>query len=123
MAKLLFRVARSRVAGLVIGWGLSYMSALLPVERVYETRTIIAFRHPRPTHKVHILIVPKRQVRSLLDLSRAELNIVGEAVHVAQRVIRKLGLQNEGYRLIVNGGQYQDVPHLHFHLVSGETLT
>lgn len=98
------------------------MSALLPIERVYETRTVLAFRHPRPTHKVHILIVPKRPVSSLLALRRAELHIVGEVVYAAQRIVRKLGLQNEGYRLIVNGGRYQDVPHLHFHLISGESI-
>ncbi len=94
------------------------MSFLLPVDRLGETERVVAFRHPHPAYPVHILIVPKREIRSLLEVSEADMPYMDEAIALAQRLVRELRLEEAGYRLVVNGGRFQDVPQLHFHLIS-----
>lgn len=118
MGALAFRVARSALGGRLVGASFAYLSALLPVRKLYETSAFVAFYHPRPVHKIHILIVPKQGIGSLLDVGPDELPLMQEVVVIAQRLVRELGLAGTGYRLMVNGGRYQDVPQLHFHLVS-----
>jgi histidine triad (HIT) family protein len=82
----------------------------------------MAFNHPRPSYPVHILLVPKRPLATLTDLSAHDTDFMVELVSTAQSLIEEFNLNTEGYRLITNGGPYQDIPHLHFHLVSGEGL-
>ncbi len=95
------------------------MAPLLPVNKLYETEAVVAFYHPRPSYPLHILIVPKRAIRSLLDLSEADTPVLGDVVVVAQHLVRELHLEAAGYRIMVNGGPYQDVGQIHFHLISG----
>ena len=92
------------------------MSDFMPVNRILETEMVLTFYHPVPTHELHILIVPKRKVSSLLDMKNEQL--LYEIVKAAQHLVEELQLEKSGYSLTVNGGQYQDVGQLHFHLVS-----
>ncbi len=115
---LAFRVARSPLGGRLVGRSFAHLSALLPVAKLHETASLVAFYHPRPVHKFHILLVPKQAIPSLLTVGPAELPLMQEVVVVAQQLVEQLGLAEIGYRLIVNGGRYQDVPQLHFHLVA-----
>ena len=115
---VLFWVARSRVASWFIGWSFAHMSWVIPVKRLHETETLMAFHHPKPSHPIHILIVPKRQRASLMALTDADADFMRDLFATAQILVRQLGLEATNYRLIVNGGAYQDVPQLHFHLVS-----
>ncbi len=96
------------------------MNAWLPVERLYETEWVMAFHHPRPSYPIHILIVPKRRVRSLLALTEAEMPIVKDVIFAAQHLVETLGLDAGGFRLVVNGGAYQDVMQMHWHLISDD---
>jgi histidine triad (HIT) family protein len=116
LSQLLFRLARSRIGGLVIGWGFAHMSYLMPLKKIHETDLIIAFEHPKPAHAIHILIVPKRNASSFMELT--DKDIQHDIFSSAQYLIDKLGLAETGYRLIVNGGEYQDVRQLHFHLIA-----
>lgn len=120
VSKLLFSVAKSRVGTLITGWSFAHLSAFIPVDKLYETEWVVAFRHPKPSYPTHILIVPKRQIQSLLALTEADLPVLGEVVKTAQHLARTLALEEKGFRLIVNGGAYQDVRQIHWHLVSGE---
>jgi histidine triad (HIT) family protein len=115
---LLFRLARSRLGGVLVGWVFAHLSGVLPVRRRYETKRIIAFDHPRPSYPRHILIVPKKAIRGFEDLGQADLPVVIDTVVAAQQLVSELRLGECGYRLIVNGGTYQDVKQLHFHLIS-----
>jgi histidine triad (HIT) family protein len=117
-SRLAFAVARSRPGGYLVGWTMTYLSGLLPVERLDETPLVIAFRHPRPAYRVHILIVPKRPIAGLMALTDDDGPLLLDVHAVARRLAARLGLERAGYRLIVNGGRYQDVPQLHFHLIS-----
>ena len=116
LAQSLFRIACSDLGGIVIGWSFAHMSDFMPVNKILETEDVLAFYHPVPTHDLHILIVPKRKVRSLLELKDEQL--LAEIVTTAQQLVEDLQLEKRGYSLLVNGGQYQDVNQLHFHLIS-----
>jgi histidine triad (HIT) family protein len=116
----MLHLARSRFARLVIGWVFAHMSWAIPVKRLRETDTLIAFHHPKPSYPVHILIVPKKAIADLTALSTAdERDFMVDLFATVQSLISEMNLEETGYRLICNGGSYQDVPQLHFHLVSG----
>lgn len=119
VAKSCFFFARSKIGGTIVGWVFAKMSNFLPVNRLYDTENVTAFYHPRPMHPVHILIVPKHIIGSFTGIKQTEMPIIAEVLTVAQHLVHELGLEDKGYRLMVNGGIYQDVKQLHFHLISG----
>jgi histidine triad (HIT) family protein len=94
------------------------MSFAIPVERLHETATLIAFYHPQPGYPFHVLLVPKRARQSLADLTPADADFLIDLFQTVQLLVERFNLEEPGYRLIANGGRYQDVPHLHFHLIS-----
>jgi histidine triad (HIT) family protein len=114
---VLLRVARSRPAARWLGWLFARHSRWLPVRRLRETDDAIAFWHPRPAYPVHVLIVPKRALAALADLKPGEPNPAGAMLALAVAVARDLALERCGYRLVLNGGAFQDVQQLHLHLI------
>ncbi len=90
------------------------MSAVMP--RLHQTPTLIAIRHPQPNYPVHILLVPRRPIQQMIDLSVDDSQFMVDVFATVRLLVEQLDL--EGYRLICNGGTYQDVPLLHFHLVA-----
>ena len=117
MSRLL-AVARSPLGRLLVHGVFKYMSFALPVQRLRETPTLLAFHHPRPSHPLHILLVPKRPLRSLADLGAEESEFLVELFETVRSLVAEFDLEKCGYRLIANGGKYQEVAHLHFHLVA-----
>jgi len=118
----LFRfLLRFTISQIMIGWVFTYMSFAIPVNRLRETKTLIAFHHPRPSHRLHILILPKRPYSSLMDLPIEDITFMRELIEIVKSLVLEFNLEKSGYRLITNGGAYQDVPYLHFHLISDET--
>ncbi len=99
-----------------------YMSFALPLQTLRETATLLAFAHPAPAYRVHILIVPRRAPASLAALDGRDQAFLADLVQVVQSLVAELDLAPQGYRLIANGGAFQDFPVLHFHLVSGAPL-
>lgn len=114
----LFRLARSGVGGRLVHWVFCYMSFIIPVERLRQTKHLIAFHHPRPGYPVHILLVPTGNFRHLLDLTTADAGLLTDLFQTVASLVQEFQLEQRGYRLIVNGGPYQEIPHLHFHLIS-----
>lgn len=98
------------------------MSFILPVKRLHETETLLAFYHPRPSYPVHILLLPKRSLGDLMAVTTVDSDFLVDLIQTVQRLVVELEMEKTGYRLISNGGAYQDVPHLHFHLISGPPL-
>ncbi len=92
------------------------MSFAIPVKRLRETDTLMAFRHPKPSYPFHVLIVPKKAVASLMELDSSDAAFLADLYSSAQSLVEEFKLP--AYRLIVNGGEFQDVPQLHFHLIS-----
>jgi histidine triad (HIT) family protein len=99
-----------------IGWIFAHMSFVLPVKRLRETNTLMAFFHPRPAYAFHVLLVPKKAVISLADLDSTDTTFLTDLYSTIQNIVNEFQLP--AYRLIVNGGEYQDFPQLHVHLIS-----
>ena len=99
-----------------IAWVFERMSFAIPVKRLRETETLMAFQHPKPSYAFHILIVPKKSVESLIQLDSTDSAFLHDLYSTVQSLVEEYHLP--AYRLIVNGGEYQDFPQLHFHLVS-----
>ena len=118
MKQLLFRLARSPIASVFIGWIFTYMSWSIPVKRLYDTDSLMAFHHPSPSYRIHILIVPKRNYSNLTDVAPDDADFHRDLFMTVQKLVSEFALADNGYRLICNGGEFQDVPQLHFHLVS-----
>lgn len=119
LRRILFALARSSFAGWIVGWTFTHMSFIIPVKRLRETENVIAFYHPKPIYPVHILLVPKRKLPNLMAITTAEADFFTDLYKITQELVIELALEEEGYTLLVNGGAYQDVPQLHYHLVSG----
>lgn len=94
----------------------------IPSPRVYETDLIFVVRDINPQSPVHDLIIPKKHVSSLEDLT--DEHLAAELLLAAKKVAEIEGLSSRGYRLIVNTGKDsgQLVGHLHLHFLGGKSL-
>jgi histidine triad (HIT) family protein len=115
---LLYWLASTRFGHFLLGWIFIHMSFILPVDRLAETETLIAFHHPKPAYPFHVVIIPKASYTSLEDLPPADTAFLSDLYATVQKLVKENDLSSTGYRLIVNGGKYQDFPYLHFHLIS-----
>ncbi|GIG63869.1 HIT family protein [Phytomonospora endophytica] len=98
------------------------LSGRTPVEVVAETPGVLAFHHTRPYWPVHIVVVPKRHVPSLIDLGDADVDTVHAVLAVVRDVAARVTAEHGAARVVTNLGRYQDSKHLHFHVSSGEPL-
>lgn len=95
----------------------------IPSEKVFENERIIAFKDIYPAAPVHILIVPKKEIKDLQSLKAEDLPLISEIITVAQSLADQFKI-TDGYRLLVNNGPKagQTIFHLHFHLIGGKQL-
>lgn len=93
----------------------------VPAKLEHETEDLIVFPDIDPSAEVHFLIVPKKHVDSIAD-AKNEPELLGKIYEAADKLVKENELESRGYRIAVNGGSYQHVPHLHFHLLSGKWL-
>ncbi len=89
-------------------------------ELVLETDSIVAFDDVNPVAKVHVLIVPKKHIESVLTVGESDSKEVVAMFKTAQKIVVDKKL--EAFRLAFNGGRYQHVPHLHMHLLAGGSI-
>ena len=94
----------------------------IPAEITYRDEELIAFQDTNPQAPTHLLIIPKRHIPSLAQLSPTDLPLIGRMVAVANKIAKDI--TDTGYRLVVNNGEWggQVVPHLHMHLLGGRKL-
>ena len=97
----------------------------IPSKTVHQDDRVFAFRDINPQAPVHILIIPKRHIASLNDITEADEPLLGHMIKVAGDIARKEGVAQKGYRLAINTGREggQLVQHLHMHLLGGRELT
>jgi histidine triad (HIT) family protein len=95
-----------------------------PSRTVYADDQVVAFHDARPQAPVHVLVVPRRHVTSLLDLEPGDDGVVGAMVRKARDLARELGLAERGFRLVMNCGDDAgySVYHIHLHLLGGRAL-
>jgi diadenosine tetraphosphate (Ap4A) HIT family hydrolase len=108
IAKTLFNVALHPSMGKVVGWGFEFASPLLPVERVLLTDKTVAFYHPRPSWDKHILVIPRKQITTIFDLSKHN-EYLRSVYNTAHEIFLSQGFDVNSYALVVNGGKRQDV--------------
>lgn len=96
----------------------------IPADIVYETDKIIAFRDINPKAPVHDLVIPKKHIGSLNEISFDDRDIIFELLSSIKIIAKEEGIAKRGYRVIVNTGRHggQLVEHLHFHLLGGKNL-
>ncbi len=95
-----------------------------PSRKVYEDERVLAFWDIAPRAKYHLLVIPKQHVRSLKELEELPAETRAALLTACVKVAREFGLEEGGFRVIVNSGKdaNQSVFHLHFHVVGGEKL-
>ncbi len=96
----------------------------IPADIQYHDEKIIAFRDIHPVAPTHLLIIPRKHIASLSELSERETSLIRDMAGVANRLARSEGIAQSGYRLVINSGPQggQLVPHLHMHLIGGWQL-
>lgn len=96
----------------------------IPCEKVYEDDIVLSFKDISPGAPSHILIIPKKHISSLNELTDEDSKIVAHVFVVLKEIVKKLGIDNTGYRIVSNCGEDggQSVPHVHFHVLGGRTL-
>lgn len=99
-------------------------SGAIPSKKVYEDDLLIAFHDIAPQAPVHVLVVPKKHISGVNELTDADLALVGHVYSVIRQLVRELKIDESGYRVVVNSGKdgSQSVPHLHFHVLGGRSL-
>jgi histidine triad (HIT) family protein len=93
----------------------------IPTEYLYQDDTLVVFRDINPHAPVHILIVPRKHIRSINDLTENEREIISHMIMVGKDIAQKESVNSSGYKLLFNvergGGQV--IFHLHLHLIGG----
>lgn len=100
------------------------ISGAIPSQRIYEDDQVLAIRDINPQAPVHMLLMPKKHITSLGDVSESEGPLIGRIALVAASLARDEGIAERGFRLLTNAGPEggQAVAHLHFHLLGGRQM-
>jgi histidine triad (HIT) family protein len=95
-----------------------------PSQMLYRDEHACAFRDIHPVASTHILIVPVKHIHSVNDLAAEDETLVGHLFTVARQLAQQEGVDQTGYRLIVNTGPHagQAVYHIHMHLIGGQRM-
>lgn len=102
----------------------SIIEGKIPGEILHRDELVTAFRDINPVAPVHLLIVPNKHVASVNDLVAGDELTAGRMLSVARSLAEQEGVQEDGYRLIINTGPHagQEVHHLHMHLIGGQRM-
>ncbi|WP_276352158.1 histidine triad nucleotide-binding protein [Cohnella caldifontis] len=96
----------------------------IPSNKVFENEHVVAFHDINPVAPVHVLVIPKKHIASVMDIQEADKPLIGE-IHLAVQEVAKLtGVADNGFRVVTNIGKHgqQTVFHLHYHVVGGRQL-
>jgi len=98
------------------------LSGKTEVKVVRETDNVLAYHHTRPFWPVHVVVIPKRHVSSLLTLEASDTPLLLELIEVVREVAQQVVTDHGACRVLTNLGNYQDSKHLHWHLSAGEPI-
>ncbi|HRF63598.1 MAG TPA: histidine triad nucleotide-binding protein [Candidatus Competibacter sp.] len=96
----------------------------IPATKVYDDGEVLAFRDINPEAPVHLLVIPRRHIATLNDLTEADAALIGRLYLAAKQVATELGVAENGYRTVINCNRDagQIVFHVHMHLLAGREL-
>lgn len=97
----------------------------IPSRKVYSDDDVVAFEDINPQAPTHILVIPRRHIASTDDLTPADHATMGNVVTRAATLAREMGINADGYRLVINCGEAagQTVFHIHLHLLGGRAFS
>ena len=96
----------------------------IPSEKVYEDDKVIAFKDIQPAAPIHVLVIPKKHIEKLIDVTEEDIHLISHIYQVINKIAKDMKIEDDGFRVIVNCGKDagQEVMHLHFHLLAGKKL-
>ena len=94
----------------------------IPSTKIYEDDKVYAFKDINPVAPIHILVIPKKHIDSLADLTEDDKDYVWAIHNAMNKIAEEGGFKESGYRVVVNCGKDagQAVMHLHYHILAGE---
>ncbi len=101
------------------------ISKEIAAQILYEDDHCLAFRDIQPQAPCHFLMIPKKVIRSMNELTSQDQGLIGHMMLKIQDLTRALGIAESGYRIVINTNSFggQSVYHLHFHVLGGRLLT
>lgn len=96
----------------------------IPSNVVFDGPEVMAFRDINPVAPIHVLIVPKRHIASLAEITAAETGVLGQMFLAAREIAAREGILSSGFRTVINTGPdaNQTVFHVHLHLLAGRPM-
>lgn len=96
----------------------------IPADIIYEDDLCLAFNDIQPQAPLHCLIIPKKPIATINDMSEDDKPLIGHLFWVAKQIAAEKGVSEDGYRVVMNCNQYggQSVYHIHLHMLAGKPL-
>ncbi len=97
----------------------------IPAELVYESDTAVAFRDINPQAPTHVLVIPRKHISTINDITSDDEGIVGSLYTAAREIAAAEGIADDGYRAVMNcnEGAGQSVFHIHLHVLGGRAMS
>lgn len=97
----------------------------VPTDIVYEDDEVIAFKDIYPLAPIHVLIIPKKHIESIIDVKKEDTELMGRLILTAKNIADSFKLSKDGYKLLFRVGSHggQVVEHIHLHLIGGARLS
>ena len=101
------------------------VEGIIKANIVYQNDLVVAFNDIGPKAPVHVLIIPRKHIVGVLDVTLDDGAVIAEIFQVAARLAREFGIADSGFRVVVNSGpdSGQSVFHLHYHLLGGRQMS
>lgn len=102
----------------------SIIKGEIPSEKVYEDEKVLAFKDINPVAPVHIIVIPKEHISSVLDITEKNQHVLSDIFSAINKIVKELNIDSEGFRVVNNCGERggQTVNHIHFHLIGGRDM-
>ena len=96
----------------------------IPAKKVHEDADVVAFHDINPQAPTHVLVIPRKHIPALDELTEADASTIGTTIVRASQIAHELGLAQDGYRIVVNNGEGagQTVFHIHVHVLGGRAF-
>jgi len=92
------------------------LSGSIMIEKVWEDDQVLAFHHPNPTSEIHVVVIPKKHITSILEPEAVDGELLCSLITAIQKVARQLGLDQTGFYIRSNAASEGVTPHFHVHI-------
>ncbi|MDP3974164.1 MAG: HIT domain-containing protein [Candidatus Daviesbacteria bacterium] len=92
----------------------------IPKEFNLETESLVVFPDINPSAEIHLLMVPKKHIKGMEEIGNDDRDLLVHVYEVVNKLVSENNLKENLYRVVVNGGKAQHIPHLHFHFLGGK---